>query len=218
MIEAIIFDMDGLMLDTENVALECWQKAGEQYGYTITKELMLQAIGTTITDTKQLLFNNFGDDFPFEEARNLRSQYIKEHIDTHGIPTKEGLIDLLAYCQKEQIPIAVATSTHRHRAEPLLEKIGIKAYFDYIICGDDVTKGKPEPDIFLLASKTLGIHTNRCIVLEDSENGVLAASRAGTIPIWVPDLIIDSTIAKHHAKYICDSLIDAKILIEHLRE
>lgn len=218
MVEAIIFDMDGLMLDTENVAIVCWQKAGEQFGYTITRELMLQAIGRTVTDTKKLLLNHFGEDFPYEEARKVRAGHTKDYIETKGIDTKEGLMDLLIYCQNEGIPIAVATSTHRHHAESLLEKAGIKSYFNHIICGDDVSNGKPAPDIFLLASKTLGINIDQCIILEDSENGILAASRAGAIPIWVPDLIIESNIAKHHAQYICDSLVDAKHLIEHLRE
>lgn len=214
MISAIIFDMDGLMLDTEILAINSWKKAGEHFGYIIEKELMMKAIGRTIQDTQKILEEKFGNDFPFEEARKVRFDHTRVHMEVNGIPLKKGLIEILNYCKKENIPIAVATSTNRSHAVSLLNKANIMDYFNAIVCGDDVKKGKPEPDIFIKASEELGVSPDKCIVLEDSENGILAAYRANMVPVWVPDLITESLIAKEHAKHICDSLIDVITLVE----
>lgn len=216
MIQAIIFDMDGLMLDTESIALDSWKKAGNEFGYTISRELMIKAIGTTLIDTKKLLVKNLGDDFPFEEVRKVRLNHTKEFISLHGVPIKKGLLEFLKYCKSKKIPTAVATSTARIDALELLKKADIYSYFDIVICGDEIEKGKPEPDIFLMASKKLGVKAEKCIVLEDSENGILAASRANMIPIWIPDIITESHIAGENAKYKCDSLIEVKEIIDEL--
>ncbi|WP_304942417.1 HAD family hydrolase [Vallitalea guaymasensis] len=216
MIEGIIFDMDGLMLDTESIALESWERAGKDFGYVISRELMMKAVGRTLVDTRKLLVKNLGDDFPFEEVRKVRIDYTKEFMSLNGVPMKEGLIEFLEYCRTMEIPTAVATSTNRSDAIELLEKVDIVGYFNTIVCGDEIEKGKPEPDIFLLASKKLGVNPERCIVLEDSENGILAATRANMIPIWIPDIIAESDIARENARYICDSLNEVNIIIDEL--
>ncbi|WP_113675444.1 HAD family hydrolase [Vallitalea guaymasensis] len=216
MIEGIIFDMDGLMLDTESIALESWERAGKDFGYVISRELMMKAVGRTLVDTRKLLVKNLGDDFPFEEVRKVRIDYTKEFMSLNGVPMKEGLIEFLEYCRTMKIPTAVATSTNRSDAIELLEKVDIVGYFNTIVCGDEIEKGKPEPDIFLMASKKLGVNPERCIVLEDSENGILAATRANMIPIWIPDIIAESDIARENARYICDSLNEVNIIIDEL--
>lgn len=216
MIEGIIFDMDGLMLDTESIALESWERAGKDFGYVISRELMMKAVGRTLVDTRKLLVKNLGDDFPFEEVRKVRIDYTKEFMLLNGVPMKEGLIEFLEYCRLLKIPTAVATSTNRSDAIELLEKVDIVGYFNTIVCGDEIEKGKPEPDIFLMASKKLGVNPERCIVLEDSENGILAATRANMIPIWIPDIIAESDIARENARYICDSLNEVNIIIDEL--
>lgn len=216
MIEGIIFDMDGLMLDTESIALESWERAGKDFGYVISRELMMKAVGRTLVDTRKLLVKNLGDDFPFEEVRKVRIDYTKEFMSLNGVPMKEGLIEFLEYCRTMEIPTAVATSTNRSDAIELLEKVDIVGYFNTIVCGDEIEKGKPEPDIFLMASKKLGVNPERCIVLEDSENGILAATRANMIPIWIPDIIAESDIARENARYICDSLNEVNIIIDEL--
>lgn len=216
MVKAIIFDMDGLMLDTENIALESWNKASKDFGYDISRELMIRAIGTTVLDTKKLLIDNMGSEFPFDEIREVRMKHTKEYMEVHGVPVKKGLIEFLEYCSSENISMAVATSTSRIYAKELLQKASIIKYFHAIVCGDEIEKGKPEPDIFLEASRCLDVRPEECIVMEDSEKGILAASRANMIPIWIPDIITDSTIAEENAKYICESLIEAKELLKKL--
>ncbi|WP_273323729.1 HAD family hydrolase [Vallitalea guaymasensis] len=216
MIEGIIFDMDGLMLDTESIALESWERAGKDFGYVISRDLMMKAVGRTLVDTRKLLVKNLGDDFPFEEVRKVRIDYTKEFMSLNGVPMKEGLIEFLEYCRTMEIPTAVATSTNRSDAIELLEKVDIVGYFNTIVCGDEIEKGKPEPDIFLMASKKLGVKPERCIVLEDSETGILAATRANMIPIWIPDIIAESDIARENARYICDSLNEVNIIIDEL--
>ncbi|MCT4688099.1 HAD family hydrolase [Vallitalea sp.] len=216
MIQGIIFDMDGLMLDTESIALDSWERAGKEFGYKISRELMIKAVGRTLVDTRKLLVKNLGNDFPFEEVRKVRIDYTKEYMSLNGVPIKEGLIEFLKYCKSIKVPTAVATSTNRSDALELLKKTNIVDYFNTIVCGDEIEKGKPEPDIFLMASKKLGINPEKCIVLEDSENGILAASRANMIPIWIPDIITESDIATKNARYICNSLNEVNIIIDEL--
>jgi HAD superfamily hydrolase (TIGR01509 family) len=186
--ELIIFDMDGLMFDTEQIAFQTWRQAAANAGYKIDLELFKRILGVKIQRTEEIFMEHFGPQFSFDEIMRERYQLTDEWIERQGVPLKTGLVDLLAYLTRLNIKKAVATSTDRDKAETLIKKARIFDYFDYIICGSDVTHSKPNPEIFLKAAEKLGCHPANCMVLEDSNLGIMAASRAKMTPVMIPDL------------------------------
>lgn len=188
-ITAVIFDMDGLMIDTERMAQRAWQRAGAEFGFTLPDELYLQAVGRTAKATAELFRAGMDAAFPFEAVYERKQHYLYTAIEQEGIPTKAGLLELLALVEQHRLAKAVATSTARVLALKKLTAAGLLHHFDTMVCGDEVAHGKPAPDIFLAAAAKLGVASAHCIVLEDSSAGIKAAHAAGMRAIWVPDLI-----------------------------
>lgn len=186
-LEAVIFDMDGLMLDTERVAQDAWRQVGTEWGYDLPDEVYLQVIGRTAEDTARHFKATFGADFPFWEMYERKQQYLYAAVEA-GIPTKPGLFELLTEIERLGLRKAVATSTARPIALKKLEKATLLPYFEAMVCGDEIVNGKPAPDIFLAAAGQLQFDPARCMVLEDSEAGVRGAHAAGMTPVMVPDL------------------------------
>ncbi len=184
-ISLVIFDMDGLMFDTERINILAWQEIGKEFGYDIPASVVMEVIGLNVVETEKIFLKHFGSDFPYWEAKRKRVQYAIQYVEKNGVPVKEGLYELLDFLGEKKILKAVATSTERAQAERNLSLAGVLDKFDLIVCGDEVAKSKPEPDIFLTVVKKLNCDAKNCIVLEDSENGIKAASRAGIVPILV---------------------------------
>ena len=184
----IIFDMDGLMFDTERLAIPTWKKAGEEYGFSIEPIHIAETIGINVKDVQRVFENYFGKDFPFCKIRKKREKYAFDYMEENGIPVKEGLYELIDYLEDKKIIKAVATSSERKKAERYLSLANIENRFDYIVCGDEVMKGKPGPDIFIKVAQKAECSPGQCIVLEDSENGIIAASRAGMKPVFIKDI------------------------------
>lgn len=213
-IKGIIFDMDGLMLDTEKLYNRFWREAAAEFGYAMTYEhaLIIRSMNPEIcaATLKELL----GKEFPYEEAKELRRKLMKEYVKIHGVEKKKGLDELLKYLKENKFKIAVATSSNRSRTEWYLTSVGVWEYFDEIICGDMVEKGKPEPDIYLTAAKRLGLFPGECVALEDAPAGILSAYRAGCHPVFVPDLDKADDDIRKIAEYIADSLLDVIIFLK----
>lgn len=188
-IAAILFDMDGLMIDTERMAQRAWQRAGAEFGFTLPDELYLQAVGRTAKATEALFRAGLGVDFPFEAVYARKQHYLYTAIEEEGIPIKAGLPELLDLVDHRGIAKAVATSTARGLAIKKLTAARLLHCFETMVCGDEVAQGKPAPDIFLAAAAKLGVAPANCIVLEDSSAGIQAAHAAGMRAVWVPDLI-----------------------------
>jgi HAD superfamily hydrolase (TIGR01509 family) len=214
--DAVIFDMDGLMLDTESIYKYAWQKAAAECGYHLDDDFYFTLVGQPNPACEAALLNLFGNDFPMADFRLRWSQLWKVQVETAGIPTKPGLAELLSFLQERQIPVAVATSSDRDYTALSLRAGGLETYFHTIITGDQVVKGKPAPDIYLAAARRLGVEPARCIALEDSNAGVLAASAAGMITIMVPDLKPPSPEAQRAAFCVVSSLINARERIASL--
>lgn len=196
-IEAVIFDIDGLMIDSERVSQRSWAQVMADAGYDLTETIYLQMIGRTEKDVKGILAEEFGADFPFKEMYHRREVRFLEMIAQNGIPTKPGLIELLEWIRLKSIAYAVASSTYCTLAESKLNAAGIRGYFTTIVTGDEVVNGKPAPDLFLAAARKLGVDPHGCVVLEDSQAGIQAAHAAGMYPILVPDMQpIDPEVVK----------------------
>ena len=214
---AVIFDMDGLMLDTERLRKALFERVAAEHGMTLPADIYLQTIGRTVRDTRVIFAERLGADFPYEDLRLKRRELEYAHIDQHGAPTKPGLTALLDWLETRATPRAVATSSARATAHRLLQSAGVKARFEIIVGGDDVAHGKPEPDLFLLAAERLGVAPSDCVVLEDSGPGIRAAHRAGMTPILVPDLQPPTDDVRALAYRVCASLHEAQtVLIELL--
>jgi HAD superfamily hydrolase (TIGR01509 family) len=185
---AVLFDMDGLMLDTERMARRAWTSALSAHGYEMDEPSYLRLLGRTAGDVQQILLELFGQELPLVEIYKMRTANYEADIALNGIRTRPGLLELLDFLEEKNIPKAVASSTVNWFVLHKLERAGIDRRFSTIVSGDQVPRGKPEPDIFLEAARRLGVDPRNCVVLEDSEAGITAAHRAGMIPLMVPDL------------------------------
>ncbi len=185
---AVIFDMDGLMLDSERMARDAWRRTLADWGLALPDDLYCQLIGREAGDTKRILARAYGRALPVDEAYARKQQYLEEAMARDGIPTKPGLHALLDFLDRRGIRKAVASSTHRRLVVQKLQIAQLLGQFDAIACGDEVAVGKPAPDVFLLAARRLGAPPHECIALEDSDAGIRAAHAAGMVPILVPDL------------------------------
>lgn len=208
MLKGVIFDMDGLMIDTESLLQKFWCQAANEYGYPMTKEHVLGIRSLAAKYAIPRLKEIFGEDFDYYAVRKRRIELMNDYIINNGITKKSGLDDLLEYLKSTELKTAVATATDFQRTKMYLESINVFHYFDKIICGDMIQNGKPAPDIYLQASSELGFKPEECIALEDSPNGILSAYSAGCMPIMVPDLSQpdDKTSDMLYAK--CNSLSD----------
>ena len=185
---AVLFDMDGLMFDSERLILRAWQRAMADFGYAASEQVFLASVGTTVESTNQLLRAAYGPDFPLEATNHRTDEYVWQEVEQRGAPLKPGLLALLDYLEAHGVPKAVASSSRRAAIDRLLASVGLTERFAATAAGDEVTQGKPAPDIFLLAAQRLGVEPAQCLVLEDSNPGVRAARAAGMAVIVVPDL------------------------------
>ena len=209
----VIFDMDGLMLDTEPLAIAGWKVAARELNVTIPDELAKSVIGFNRDLCKTHMLEALGHNFDYETALALIHKDVDRHFNEHGVPLKPGLIQLLDKLDELGIKKAVATSTAYNRAIHKLTLAGIAHRFYAIIGGDMVANSKPAPDIFLKAAQACNTAPDDCIVLEDSNPGAEGANRAGMRVIVVPDLVPPSDETRKHAYAICNSLHDVREII-----
>lgn len=185
--EAVLFDMDGLVLDTEKLYTRFWQEAARACGYPMTKE---QALGMRSLNRGAGLAkmqSYFGKEVDYDRIRGKRIEMMDAFVEKEGVTLKSGIHELLAYLKEQGIKTAIATSSPIERTFLYLTSVGLEKSFDELVSGYMVEKGKPEPDIYLYAAEKLGVKPSRCMVLEDSPAGILAAHRAGCLPVMIPD-------------------------------
>lgn len=214
-ISGAIFDMDGLMLDTEKLLVRFWKEAAEEFGYNMTDENVFEIRSLSRKYSMPLLKGIFGEKFPFNEIRNRRIALMNDYIDKYGFEVKKGLFELLDYLKNNNYLIAVATATDRERAGIYLKKVDAYKYFDAVICGDMVKNGKPDPDIYLTASRELRLPAVECVAFEDSPNGIKSAYSAGCKVVMIPDLTQPDENIKSLLSGVYESLDKA---IEFFRE
>lgn len=185
---ALILDMDGLLIDTERLYLEVNVLAAEALGYRLAPETNLGMVGVAIDGCRRLLAEVHGEDFPFERFRDLGYELLESRM-ADGVPVKPGALELISWAKDEGLPVGVATSTRRARAEHHLERVGILHLLDGLVSRDDVTLAKPAPEPYLTAAARLGVAPGLALAAEDSANGVRAAAAAGVPVVMVPDVL-----------------------------
>lgn len=186
-IQAVLFDLDGTLIDTERYYRLCWPRAAAAFGYHMTDEqaLLMRSLGRPFAPAQ--LKQWFGEDFDYAVVRGKRKELMEEMIAKEGIGVKPGATELLAYLKERQITAAVVTATDLERANRYLECVGLSEGFHRVISATQVKHGKPAPDIYKYACGELGLEPEACIAVEDSPNGVYSAYGAGCHVIMVPD-------------------------------
>lgn len=183
---AVIFDMDGVIFDTERLLIDCWKPVAEAHGVEDIEETIYRCIGLSETYSRKVFFDTYGKDFPLDAYQEeVREIFRKRAAD--GIPEKAGARELLAGLAAARVPLALASSTREEVVRRELAEAGLLPYFRVVIGGDRIARSKPAPDIFLKAAALLGAAPEECFVVEDSPNGIRAAAAAGMIPLMVPD-------------------------------
>lgn len=213
MIKAVIFDMDGLILDTEKLLVKYWCQAANEAGFPMQREHALNIRSLHRKFAIPYLQGLFGEDFDYVKIRNRRMELMTQALAEKGPELKKGVRELLAFLKKQGIASAIATATDLERTKDYLSRVGIFEQFDRIVCATMVEYGKPKPDIYLYAAQQLGLQPCECMALEDSPNGVRSAATAGCVTVMVPDLTPpdEELTALIHAK--ADSLLDVPQLI-----
>ena len=189
MINTVIFDMDGVIFDTERLAHRCWLEVARQKGIKNMDKIYPAIIGCNRSRAAETLLNYYGENFPVENFLQDTRRTFNRYIDTCGVPIKAGVTELLMFLKTNGYMTALASSSDRAIVEKELKSANIYKYFDKIVCGDEVTHSKPDPEIFLKAVSALKSQKRESMVIEDSYNGLQAALSAGVTAVMVPDML-----------------------------
>ena len=208
--KSIIFDMDGVIFDTEQLTLDCWRKISSEYHMPDIDKVYISCIGTNDQKTLGIFNDYYGDQYPILEIRQRVTNLLHQEIEQNGPPVKPFVRELLTYLHCNEYKIALASSTNTMQVERELKAADLYHYFHTIVGGDMVNKSKPAPDIFLHACSKLCMKPNNTFIVEDSENGIRAAFSAGAKPIMVPDLITPTIEIRKMCTKICNDLNDVK--------
>ena len=199
-ITAFIFDLDGVIFDSERAEFQEWKLISEKYGFPNLEEPYVKCIGVNAPTCRRIFLDYYGEDFPYDAYCDEKRQNYREKYSHGRLPLKPGVTELLESLKKKGFRIAIASSTRTETVREEIRDAGLLKYFDEIIGGDMAERSKPAPDIFLKAAP------ESCCVIEDSHNGILAASAAGMFPVMVPDMLPPDEIMREKAGLILDSL------------
>lgn len=186
--KAVIFDMDGVLFDTERLAVKCWDKIGEEIGLGKVGYMVYKTLGRTTEESVKIFKREFGDKFDNDIFQAHYRACLEGYYKNNPVPIKRGVKEILCFLKNAGYKTAVASSSSKESVYHHLNSAGITDYFDKIICGDMTEKSKPEPDIYLAAAKALNEDPKDCYAVEDSKSGLISAHRAGMTVVYVPDL------------------------------
>lgn len=203
MLEAALLDVDGTLFNTEQLFAKGWQFAAKEKNVPLTMEQIISFHGKGHNANSIEFHKWFGDTADYWELRRIRKSYVDRWISEYGVPKKSGLMEFLDFLKRNKIKISLATGTDRVEAEPRWEKAGIIPYLDGSVCGDEVTRNKPEPEIFLKAAALVHADPKNCVVFEDSISGLEAGKAAGCHVYMVPDMDPPT----QRAREICDHIV-----------
>ncbi len=187
--KAIVFDMDGVLFDTEIVCMKAWMAIAEKNGMPGMEEVFPKCIGLNSNDSRQIVLEAYGEDFDYPGFRQQSSEWFQEYMEKNGLPIKPGAREILEWLWENKYIVGLASSTRSSSVFGHLERSRFRDYFSTVVTGDMVEHSKPRPDIYLLACGQLGVSPAEAYAIEDSPNGIRSAHAAGMRPIMVPDMI-----------------------------
>lgn len=215
MIKGAVFDMDGLMFDSERLVYETWQMMMDELGFEYNLEIFKNTIGLR-TDMAESYYNSlYGERFCYQPLKQRSREIFLKRVSEEGVPIKKGLVDLLEFLKSNNLKIAVATSTSAQTAHKIIRMAGVYDYFDAFVCGDDVRNGKPHPEVFLTAAERLSLPPTECVAFEDSINGIKSAHSAEMTTVMVPDYLQPTEEIIPMIDFLCDDLSQAIELISN---
>ena len=206
--QAVVFDMDGVIFDTERLVIEFWKEVAKKHNIPNVEHTCIQCLGANRVRTREIFLENYGADFPFDPYRAEVTELFDTHYKGVPLPTKPGIRELLNYLQEQDIKVGLASSTAQHLVRDEIGTAGLLPYFQTLVCGDMVEHSKPAPDIFLKACEILNADPTKSIAIEDSFNGIRSAHCAGMTPIMVPDQVQPTDEIRTLAFHVMPSLLD----------
>ncbi len=208
--EAVVFDMDGVIFDSERITLGIWKALGEKYNIPNIEENCRKCLGVNLQKATQIMLDAYGPDFEYAKYREETSKTFHDTYDGGKLPMKTGVVELLTFLKDNNKKTALASSTKEQTVKMQLRDAGIIDFFEVIVCGDMVEKSKPEPDIFLRACELLKVEPKNAYAIEDSYNGIRSSSSAGMMPIMVPDMAEPTAEMEKLAVEVLPSLLAVK--------
>ena len=213
-VKGVLFDMDGVVLDTEKLYARFWAEGAAALGYPMTYEQALGMRSLNPQAGQAKLESYFGLGIDRAAVRDKRVELMDAYIDVHGVDPKPGIFALLDYLQAQGIPAAITTSSPKERVEKYLKPLGLFYRFDKICTGYEVKHGKPAPDIYLYGAESLGLRPEQCLAIEDSPAGIESACSAGCMAVLVPDLDGSTEAMRQKLFAEADTLADLITLLE----
>ena len=214
--KAVIFDMDGVIFDSEALVVKMWKKVAEKYGIPDIEETCRICLGINAAVTKEIFLERYGQEFPYDRYKKEMSDLFHASAADGKLPQKPGIRELLEYLRRNQIKTAVASSTRRELVTKELQDGGLLSYFDEVVCGDMVKRSKPEPDIYLEACRRIQERPEDCYAIEDSYNGIRASYSAGMMPIMVPDMLPATAEMKEKSIAVFEDLTQVQTYLANL--
>ena len=217
-INAVIFDMDGVIFDTEKLAQESWRTVEKEFGVPVGEDFMTMLLGMSHTGILDVYAKYFGDYELGSRIYNWRKVFMTDNIEKNGVPVKPGVRELFAYLNEAGLPMALATSSYRPNVERLFRVTGLENPFSVVVTGDTLEHSKPDPEIFLRAARGMNVPIQECMIIEDSFNGVIAGSAAGAITVMVPDMVQPTPEMRAKAYAVSGSLLEIIPLIKKINQ
>lgn len=216
MVKAVIFDMDGVIFDSERAVFNEWVELAQRYNIPDIEVPYMKCIGVNAQRTREIFYEHYGDKYDYDAFAKETSRGFHSKYDGGKLPIKTGAVSLLKYLKENGVKVAIASSTRVNAVTEEITDAGLMEYFQVIIGGDMIEKSKPAPDIFLAAASSLGVEPKDAYVIEDSFNGIRAAKNAGMIPVMVPDMLQPDEEIRKKAAFIFEDLNKVREFFETL--